>query len=66
MTGAYVPGTNLGTSANTTSRTITSSTGSDVVIPSANTTHAGMLSSDTKNKIDGMEAKSIAFAIALG
>lgn len=46
--------TNLGTSANTTTRSITSSTGSTVVLPGANTINAGVMVSADKIKLDGL------------
>lgn len=48
--------TNLGTSANTSQRTVTSSTGSNVVLPAANSTQAGVMSSDDFSKLSGIES----------
>ena len=50
--------TDLGTSANTTSRTITSSTGNNVIILGANTSEAGFFVSDDKIKLDGIESSA--------
>jgi hypothetical protein len=58
--------TNLGTSVSNTQVTITSSTGTDAVISSANNTSAGIMTSDDKIKLDDSERRAIAFAIALG
>jgi hypothetical protein len=58
--------TNLGTSVSNTQVTITSSTGTDAVISSANNTSAGILTRDDKIKLDELESRAIAFAIALG
>jgi hypothetical protein len=58
--------TNLGTTTTNTQVTITSSTGTDAVISSANATSAGILTSDDKIKLDNAENRAIAFAIALG
>jgi hypothetical protein len=48
--------TDLGTSANTTTRTVTSSTGTNVVLPTANSTLAGVMSSADRTKLDGIAA----------
>lgn len=44
------------TTANTTTRTITPSLGTPLVLPGANSTLAGVLTSDDKTKLDGIEA----------
>jgi hypothetical protein len=49
-------GTNLGITGTGNSRTITSSTGSDVTIPVATTTTAGWLSTADKTKLDSVQA----------
>ena len=51
-----VSNTDLGTSANTTSRTVTSSTGSNVVLPSATTSNAGVMTASDKSKLNGIES----------
>lgn len=56
-TGAQVNvATNLGTAANTISRTITSSTGSSTILPTANSSQAGVMSSADRTKLDGIAA----------
>jgi alpha-L-fucosidase len=50
-------GTNLGTAVvSTNSRSITSSTGSNVTVPNATTTVAGFMSHTDKSKLDGIAA----------
>src|SRR5690606_27160898 len=51
-----VPGTNLGMGGSGNSRSITSSTGSNVSIPVATTSNAGFMSTGDKAKLDGIEA----------
>ena len=48
--------TNLAANRDATSVTITSSSGTDATIPSANTASAGVMSRDDKVKLDGIEA----------
>ena len=52
--------TNLGSSANTTSFTITSSTGNNVTINEATGSEAGAMSSAHHDKLDGIEANATA------
>jgi hypothetical protein len=56
-TGAQVNvATNLGVSRTTTAVTVTSSTGSNVALPAATTSLAGVLTSADKTKLDGIAA----------
>jgi hypothetical protein len=48
--------TDLATTANTTTRTVTSSTGTNVVLVTANSTQAGVMTSADRIKIDGIES----------
>ncbi|GHW95965.1 putative tail fiber protein [Vibrio cholerae] len=57
QTGAQVNvATNLATTADATSRTITSSTGTNAVLPAATTTVAGVMTGSDKAKLNGIEA----------
>jgi len=49
-------GTNLGNSANGTSLTVTSSTGSNTSLPAATTTTWGVMTDEDKSKLDGIAA----------
>jgi len=51
-----VPATNIGVTGTGDTRTITSSTGTNVTIPVATNTLAGWLSTSDKTKLDGIEA----------
>lgn len=51
---SYNIGTNLGLTSTSSSVTITSSTGDDVTIPSANSTVAGLLSASDKTTLDSL------------
>ena len=48
--------TNLGITGTGNTRTITSSTGSNVTIPAATTTTAGLMATGDKSKLDGIQA----------
>ncbi|WP_217510861.1 phage tail-collar fiber domain-containing protein [Vibrio metschnikovii] len=48
--------TNLATTADATSRTITSSTGTNAVLPAATTTVAGVMTGSDKAKLNGIQA----------
>ncbi len=57
QTGAQVNvATNLATTADATSRTITSSTGTNAVLPAATTTVAGVMTGSDKAKLNGIQA----------
>ena len=49
-------GTNLGQSRNTTSYTVTSSTGTNTTLAAATTSAAGVMSASDKTKLNGIEA----------
>lgn len=53
-TGPTGPPTNLTTSVNSTTVTVTSDTGTDATIPAATTTDAGVLTAADKSTIDGL------------
>ena len=48
--------TNLGTSATSTTRTVTSSTGGNVTLPAATTSEAGVMTAADRSKMNGIEA----------
>ncbi|WP_187985107.1 phage tail protein [Vibrio metschnikovii] len=48
--------TNLATTADATSRTVTSSTGNNAVLPAATTTVAGVMTASDKAKLNGIQA----------
>ncbi|EOB4245174.1 phage tail protein [Vibrio metschnikovii] len=57
QTGAQVNvATNLATTADATSRTVTSSTGTNAVLPAATTTVAGVMTGSDKAKLNGIQA----------
>jgi len=55
--------TNLATTADATSRTITSSTGTNAVLPAATTTAAGVMTAADKSKLNGIQAGAQKFGV---
>lgn len=56
ITGSFEGATNLSMGGSGNSRSINSSTGSDVSVPVATTTNAGFMSTGDKTKLNGVEA----------